>query len=88
MEQGRLKQFGQHRSARLVASLAVVHACAMHGDSHGDTGCKAELTGTCALGAQFNSASLNRHLSQAYNANVGGYSSRGFVEVWPARQAP
>ena len=30
---------------------------------------------------QFNSASLNRHLSQAYNANVGGYSSRGFVEV-------
>lgn len=32
---------------------------------------------------QFNSASLNRHLSQAYNANVGGYSSRGFVEVCP-----
>ena len=30
---------------------------------------------------QFNSASLNRHLSQAYNANVGSYSSRGFVEV-------
>ena len=38
-------------------------------------------------GAQFNSASLNRHLSQAYNANVGGYSSRGFVEVWPAGKA-
>lgn len=33
---------------------------------------------------QFNSASLNRHLSQAYNANVGGYSSRGFVEVNPS----
>ena len=68
--------------------LPVVHACAMHGGSHGDIGCEAALTGTCAGGAQFNSASLNRHLSQAYNANVGGYSSRGFVEVWPARQAP
>ncbi len=40
-----------------------------------------------ALRAQFNSASLNRHLSQAYNANVGGYSSRGFVEVRGARLA-
>ena len=40
---------------------------------------------------QFNSASLNRHLSQAYNANVGGYSSRGFVEVClklPLRRSP
>ncbi|CAL5227653.1 g10659 [Coccomyxa viridis] len=37
---------------------------------------------------QFNSASLNRHLSQAYNANVGGYSSRGFVEVLAANQSP
>ncbi|CAL8462349.1 g1882 [Coccomyxa elongata] len=37
---------------------------------------------------QFNSASLNRHLSQAYNANVGGYSSRGFVEVLAASQSP
>lgn len=37
---------------------------------------------------QFNSASLNRHLSQAYNANVGGYTSRGFVEVLAASQSP
>jgi len=37
---------------------------------------------------QFNSASLNRHLSQAYNANVGGYSTRGFVEVLAATQSP
>ena len=42
-----------------------------------------ELTAEALLCAQFNSASLNRHLSQAYNANVGGYSSRGFVEVRP-----
>lgn len=35
---------------------------------------------------QFNSASLNRHLSQAYNQNVGGYQSRGFVEVLAATQ--
>ena len=35
---------------------------------------------------QFNSASLNRHLSSAYNANVGGYNSRGFVEVLAASQ--
>lgn len=35
---------------------------------------------------QFNSASLNRHLSQAYNANVGGYTARGFVEVLAASQ--
>jgi len=35
---------------------------------------------------QFNSASLNRHLSQAYNSNVGGYNSRGFVEVLAASQ--
>jgi glucose-1-phosphate adenylyltransferase len=37
---------------------------------------------------QFNSASLNRHLSQAYNSNVGGYSSKGFVEVLAASQSP
>lgn len=37
---------------------------------------------------QFNSASLNRHLSQAYNSNVGGYNSRGFVEVLAASQTP
>lgn len=36
---------------------------------------------------QFNSASLNRHLSQAYNSNVGGYQSRGFVEVLAASQS-
>ena len=35
---------------------------------------------------QFNSASLNRHLSQAYNSNVGGYNNRGFVEVLAASQ--
>lgn len=37
---------------------------------------------------QFNSASLNRHLSNAYNANVGSYNSRGFVEVLAATQTP
>jgi glucose-1-phosphate adenylyltransferase len=61
---------------------------------------------------QFNSASLNRHLSQvggaaggrrgaaweasahapplcpqAYNVNIGGYQSRGFVEVLAASQS-
>ncbi|MEW5309487.1 MAG: hypothetical protein WDW38_001374 [Sanguina aurantia] len=36
---------------------------------------------------QFNSASLNRHLSQAYNNNVGGYNNRGFVEVLAASQS-
>jgi len=36
---------------------------------------------------QFNSASLNRHLSQAYNSSVGGYNSRGFVEVLAASQS-
>jgi glucose-1-phosphate adenylyltransferase len=35
---------------------------------------------------QFNSASLNRHLSQAYNSSVGAYNSRGFVEVLAAAQ--
>lgn len=33
---------------------------------------------------QYNSASLNRHLSQAYNSTVGGFNSRGFVEVLAA----
>jgi len=37
---------------------------------------------------QFNSASLNRHLSQAYNSTVGGYNTRGFVEVLAASQSP
>ena len=36
---------------------------------------------------QFNSASLNRHLAQAYNVNVGGYQSKGFVEVLAASQS-
>ena len=37
---------------------------------------------------QFNSASLNRHLSQAYNTNVGTYTRQGFVEVLAAQQSP
>eukprot|EP00873_Tetraselmis_striata_P021066 jgi/Tetstr1/441330/TSEL_029581.t1 len=37
---------------------------------------------------QFNSASLNRHLSQAYNSNIGGYMDKGFVEVLAAQQSP
>jgi len=37
---------------------------------------------------QFNSASLNRHLSMAYNANVGSYNNMGFVEVLAAQQSP
>uniref|UniRef100_A0A7S3XD24 Glucose-1-phosphate adenylyltransferase n=1 Tax=Picocystis salinarum TaxID=88271 RepID=A0A7S3XD24_9CHLO len=37
---------------------------------------------------QFNSASLNRHLSQAYNSNIGSYNKRGFVEVLAAQQSP
>jgi len=36
---------------------------------------------------QFNSASLNRHLSQAYNSSVGAYNNRGFVEVLAASQS-
>lgn len=35
---------------------------------------------------QFNSASLNRHLSTAYNQNVGSFTNRGFVEVLAAAQ--
>ena len=37
---------------------------------------------------QFNSASLNRHLSSAYNSNVGSYTRQGFVEVLAAQQSP
>uniref|UniRef100_A0A7S2Z633 Glucose-1-phosphate adenylyltransferase n=1 Tax=Chloropicon laureae TaxID=464258 RepID=A0A7S2Z633_9CHLO len=39
---------------------------------------------------QFNSASLNRHMSQAYNAIVGGGPAGrgGFVEVLAAQQSP
>ena len=37
---------------------------------------------------QYNSASLNRHISQAYNKSLGGYTRRGFVEVLAAQQSP
>ncbi|KAF7150530.1 hypothetical protein RHSIM_Rhsim02G0088100 [Rhododendron simsii] len=37
---------------------------------------------------QFNSASLNRHLSRAYASNMGGYNNEGFVEVLAAQQSP
>ncbi|EPS61747.1 glucose-1-phosphate adenylyltransferase, partial [Genlisea aurea] len=37
---------------------------------------------------QFNSASLNRHLSRAYTSNMGGYQNEGFVEVLAAQQSP
>ncbi|CAM6046029.1 unnamed protein product [Sphagnum compactum] len=37
---------------------------------------------------QFNSASLNRHLSRAYSSNMGGYKNEGFVEVLAAQQSP
>ncbi|CAI5466062.1 unnamed protein product [Closterium sp. Yama58-4] len=37
---------------------------------------------------QFNSASLNRHLSRAYTSNMGGYKTQGFVEVLAAQQSP
>ena len=39
---------------------------------------------------QFNSASLNRHMSQAYNSIVGGGPAGrgGFVEVLAAQQSP
>ncbi|KAG5561019.1 hypothetical protein RHGRI_004144 [Rhododendron griersonianum] len=37
---------------------------------------------------QFNSASLNRHLSRAYASNTGGYNNEGFVEVLAAQQSP
>eukprot|EP00798_Chlamydomonas_sp_ICE-L_P007954 gene7954-1170_t len=36
---------------------------------------------------QFNSASLNRHLSQAYNSSVNSHQNRGFVEVLAASQS-
>jgi ADP-glucose pyrophosphorylase len=37
---------------------------------------------------QFNSASLNRHLSRAYGNNISGYKNEGFVEVLAAQQSP
>ncbi|XP_024542598.1 glucose-1-phosphate adenylyltransferase small subunit, chloroplastic/amyloplastic [Selaginella moellendorffii] len=37
---------------------------------------------------QFNSASLNRHLSRAYSSNMGNYKNEGFVEVLAAQQSP
>lgn len=37
---------------------------------------------------QFNSASLNRHLSTAYNNAVSSVTNRGFIEVLAAAQTP
>ncbi|MCD9559478.1 BTB/POZ and TAZ domain-containing protein 2 [Datura stramonium] len=37
--------------------------------------------------SQFNSASLNRHLSRAYASNMGGYKNEGFVEVLAATKS-
>ncbi|KAL8136670.1 hypothetical protein V2J09_002671 [Rumex salicifolius] len=37
---------------------------------------------------QFNSASLNRHLSRSYANSMGGYKDEGFVEVLAAQQSP
>ncbi|CAL5344681.1 unnamed protein product [Camellia sinensis] len=37
---------------------------------------------------QFNSASLNHHLSWAYTSNMGGYKNEGFVEFLAAQQSP
>ncbi|CAL5080724.1 unnamed protein product [Urochloa decumbens] len=37
---------------------------------------------------QFNSASLNRHVSRAYGNNISGYKNEGFVEVLAAQQSP
>jgi glucose-1-phosphate adenylyltransferase len=37
---------------------------------------------------QFNSASLNRHLTNAYASMAGTMSNRGFVEVLAASQTP
>eukprot|EP01018_Ginkgo_biloba_P003827 Gb_31221 [translate_table: standard] len=37
---------------------------------------------------QFNSASLNRHISRAYGSNVGSYKREGLVEVLAAQQSP
>ncbi|AQK93544.1 Glucose-1-phosphate adenylyltransferase small subunit chloroplastic [Zea mays] len=37
---------------------------------------------------QFNSASLNRHLSTTYGSNIGGYTNEGFIEVLVAQQSP
>ena len=37
---------------------------------------------------QYNSASLNRHVNTAYNANVGTLTQKGFVEILAASQSP
>jgi len=37
---------------------------------------------------QFNSASLNRHLANAFANNMGSFKSQGFVEVIAAQQSP
>ena len=36
---------------------------------------------------QFNSTSLNQHLSRAYASNMGNYKDEGFVEVLAAQQS-
>jgi len=37
---------------------------------------------------QYNSTSLNRHISQAFGTNVGGFKNEGFVEILAAQQSP
>lgn len=37
---------------------------------------------------QYNSASLNRHVSRAYATNIGGFRNEGFVEILAAQQSP
>ena len=37
---------------------------------------------------QFNSASLNRHLSRAYASSLSSYKNEGLVEVLAAQQSP
>lgn len=37
---------------------------------------------------QFNSTSLNRHISQSYPGNMGSYKNVGFVEILAAQQSP
>ena len=36
---------------------------------------------------QYNSASLNRHVSKAYS-NIGSYTQKGFIEILAAQQSP
>lgn len=37
---------------------------------------------------QFNSASLNRHLSRAYASNMGGYKNEALLKFWLPNRAP